>query len=374
MPRWQAGSTLCKTLGQHEIATVQTTAIDQGTGIVNLTTMLAHASGEWIASDWPVCAISETATPHRMGAALTYARRYALFTLVGIAGEDDLDVPDLVTPGQAPTAPDRPRPIGNGGGNGRLDSGPARLAARTPIARPDKAAIRDANAHGSGSAVVLSFAASAQLRDEMLAELNDIGTGDEAARWAKRRLREKNKLNAADAKHIEVSFRTKLLSFAAHHSDGLRDGGGGSTSTAEVASAAAASGVETDAPSARQQSRGKPIDKAVLTHPEPRRVRDREHVRFVAQQACLLCGRQPSDAHHLRFAQSRALSRKASDEFTVPLCRGHHRELHRHGDEAAWWSKAAIDPLVQARILWLESHPSLASGAQPSVAAPAVQA
>ena len=77
-----------KTLGQHEIATVQTTAIDHGAGIINLTTVLAHASGEWIASDWPVCAISETATPHQMGAALTYARRYALFTLVGIAGED----------------------------------------------------------------------------------------------------------------------------------------------------------------------------------------------------------------------------------------------------------------------------------------------
>ncbi len=87
-----------KTLGQHEIATVQTTAIDQAAGVVNLTTVLAHASGEWIASDWPVCAISETATPHRMGAALTYARRYALFTLVGIAGEDDLDAPDLATP------------------------------------------------------------------------------------------------------------------------------------------------------------------------------------------------------------------------------------------------------------------------------------
>ena len=87
-----------KTLGEHEIATVQTTAIDQGAGIVNLTTVLAHSSGEWISSDWPVCALSETATPHRMGAALTYARRYALFTLVGIAGEDDLDAPDLQTP------------------------------------------------------------------------------------------------------------------------------------------------------------------------------------------------------------------------------------------------------------------------------------
>jgi hypothetical protein len=87
-----------KVLGQHEIATVQTTSVDQAAGIINLTTLLAHASGEWIASDWPVCSITETATPHRMGAALTYARRYALFTLVGIAGEDDLDAPDLITP------------------------------------------------------------------------------------------------------------------------------------------------------------------------------------------------------------------------------------------------------------------------------------
>src|SRR5215470_10291312 len=87
-----------KTLSQHEIATVQTTSIDETAGIVRLSTVLAHASGEWIASDWPVCAISETATPHRMGAALTYARRYALFTLVGIAGEDDLDAPDLIAP------------------------------------------------------------------------------------------------------------------------------------------------------------------------------------------------------------------------------------------------------------------------------------
>src|SRR3989454_5316028 len=87
-----------KTLGQHEIATIQTTAIDNGSGLVNLTTVLAHASGEWIASDWPVCPITDMASPHRMGAALTYARRYALFTLVGIAGEDDIDAPDICTP------------------------------------------------------------------------------------------------------------------------------------------------------------------------------------------------------------------------------------------------------------------------------------
>src|SRR5271170_4185541 len=84
-----------KSLGQHEIATIQTTAIDKDDGLIRLTTLLAHSSGEWVSSDWPVCPVSETAAPHRMGAALTYARRYALFTLVGIAGEDDLDAPDL---------------------------------------------------------------------------------------------------------------------------------------------------------------------------------------------------------------------------------------------------------------------------------------
>ena len=105
-----------KTLGQYEIATVQTTAIDQAAGIVNLTTVLAHSSGEWIASDWPVCPIAETERPHRMGAALTYARRYALFTLVGIAGEDDLDAPDLIDPIQQPeTLRIEGNSVGNGG-------------------------------------------------------------------------------------------------------------------------------------------------------------------------------------------------------------------------------------------------------------------
>src|SRR6266700_2624171 len=123
-----------KTLGQHEIATVQTTAIDQTAGMVNLTTTLAHASGEWIASDWPVCPIAETANPQRMGAALTYARRYALFTLVGIAGEDDLDAPDLcpaprslsssalessLQPGDGQPSLPRREP-GNGRGRGRI--------------------------------------------------------------------------------------------------------------------------------------------------------------------------------------------------------------------------------------------------------------
>src|SRR5215471_4701466 len=131
-----------KTLSQHEIATVQTTGIDQSAGIVRLSTVLAHASGEWIASDWPVCAISETATPQRMGAALTYARRYALFTLVGIAGEDDLDARDLLSP-TAPvmkaddsTGNKRDRLNGGQGGSIQEASGGHRAKAASTSFRP----------------------------------------------------------------------------------------------------------------------------------------------------------------------------------------------------------------------------------------------
>ncbi len=106
-----------------------------------------------------------------------------------------------------------------------------------------------------------------------------------------------------------------------------------------------------------RQPRRSFIDKSVLTLPELRRVRDREHVRSVAQHPCLVSGRQPSDAHHLRFIQSRAMGRKVSDEFTVPLCRGHHREVHRCGNETGWWKAISIDPTVTARALWLETHP-----------------
>ena len=133
-----------KTLGQHEIATVQTTAIDQTAGIVNLTTVLAHSSGEWIASDWPVCAVSETATPHRMGAALTYARRYALFTLVGIAGEDDIDAPDLKAPMPPASAAAKPTPNKHTRLNGgQTISEPYRLKSRleAPKANPRRRVI-----------------------------------------------------------------------------------------------------------------------------------------------------------------------------------------------------------------------------------------
>ena len=85
---------------------------------------------------------------------------------------------------------------------------------------------------------------------------------------------------------------------------------------------------------------------------KPRRYRNKDHLRYVARQACLICGRQPSDPHHLRYAQPRALGRKSSDEFTVPLCRVHHREVHRVSNEQAWWQSVGIDPLSVAQQLW----------------------
>ncbi len=151
-----------KTLSQHEIATVQSTSIDETAGIVRLTTVLAHASGEWIASDWPVCGISETATAHRMGAALTYARRYALFTLVGIAGEDDLDAPDLTTP-TAPT-PKVDKPAENKIGD--LNGGRAHSTQQFSGDRRAKAA-------SNRRKPTLEPQASASLRDQLTAELKD---------------------------------------------------------------------------------------------------------------------------------------------------------------------------------------------------------
>jgi hypothetical protein len=323
-----------KILGQHEIATVQTTSIDQAAGIINLTTVLAHASGEWIASDRPVCAVSETSTPHRMGAALTYARRYALFTLVGIAGEDDLDAPDLMTPTNNTSVPEESKV--------RTDR-----SNRGQKSHDSRAGPRRAPETSSNSAKpVFGNEASAELRNRLVAELNDLGSEDDAANWAHRCLGQKNRLTAQDAQRVEEAFQATLASLA--------------TRPADVSQTAEQTGLSLgplDVRWPKYRTRSEVINKSLLALSEPRRARDREHVKFVAQHACLICGRQPADAHHLRFAQSRALSRKVSDEFTVPLCRGHHREVHRCGDETAWWRKTGIDPTVPARSLWLETHP-----------------
>jgi hypothetical protein len=311
-------------LSQHEIATVQTTSIDETSGIVRLSTVLAHASGEWIASDWPVCAISETAAPHRMGAALTYARRYALFTLVGIAGEDDLDAPDLIAPPSPRTEEPAIRKTRGRPNGGPADSDEARSGPSWQHKRPNPRRLLDSDA-------------SAALRDQLLTELNEISSAEQAAAWGLQALAAKNTLLPADAERVESAFQVQLSKLAVE--DVARP------------SANRSRGQHRD-----KKRRRTPIDKTVLNLPTPRRIRDREHVKSVAKQPCLVCGRRPADPHHLRFAQSAALGRKVSDEFTIPLCRGHHREVHRCADEAAWWSKTGIDPTAAARVLWLKTH------------------
>jgi len=103
------------------------------------------------------------------------------------------------------------------------------------------------------------------------------------------------------------------------------------------------------------------VDKSELLIGEPKRIRNIEHLRYVRSEPCLVCGRQPSDPHHLRFAQPRALGLKVSDEFTVPLCRGHHRQLHQAGDEVAWWENLKINALPVAKELWEQTHPKSAA-------------
>jgi hypothetical protein len=299
--------------------------------MVHLTTMLAHASGEWIASDWPVCPIAETANPQRMGAALTYARRYALFTLVGIAGEDDLDAPDLCdgSPSLLPSAVDR---------SFKPKDGQPRTPARTP---------------GNGRApgmkgeipVTLDPQPSAALREKLLTALGDITSADLAAAWAREALPAKNSLTASDAKLVEEAFERRLseLPWATGPNDG----------SSEIQAAALEQTVTTEI---MDPGQAKGIDKSVLAVPTPRRYRNREHLRSLTKQPCLICGRKPSDPHHLRYLQPRALGRKASDEFAVPLCRVHHRAVHRARDERAWWQAAGIDPIKVARKLWKETR------------------
>jgi hypothetical protein len=258
-----------------------------------------------------------------MGAALTYARRYALFTLVGIAGEDDLDAPDLL----APTTPAPKTEAGKT--KGRLNGGPNYPSRGQPGSGPKKAA---------NPVRTLEAKASAVLRDQLIAQLKGLNSAEEAAHWAHRVLASKDSLGSADAKQVELAFQLKLSTLV--------------TDRPNVAT-------QPKAPRRlhRGRNRATGVNKTVLRLPVPRRIRDREHVKSVAKQPCLVCGRRPADAHHLRFAQPPTLGRKVSDEFTVPLCRGHHREVHRCGDEAAWWDKTAIDAAAAARALWLKSHP-----------------
>jgi hypothetical protein len=318
-----------KCLGRHEIAAMQITAIDAESGLIHLTTMLAHSSGEWVSSDWPVCPLTETAEPHRMGAALTYARRYALFTLVGIAGEDDMDASNLSAP-----AAKQGQDLGVSRRRANRDGEavrPAEMPARRK--RPPVTGI-DPN---------LDEEQSAQLRDQLIAEIEQIGSADEAAMWAQRNLGAKNTLMPADASAVESAFAQRLSSLEEGQ---INPSAAQDDDRPDVSEPAETGAAEASFPLSDGES-GPVLQKGI-------RLRDKEHRKFVASKPCLVCGRVPSDPHHLRFAQPRALGRRVSDEFTVPLCRLHHRELHRKGDEAGWWQANKIDPIPFALRLWHE--------------------
>jgi hypothetical protein len=308
-----------------------------------------------------------------MGAALTYARRYALFTLVGIAGEDDLDAPDL---GGQPT--EASGKVGNGSGNGKLNgSGDQPLGSfgrsRKPWLPPQQP---------------LDPGKSAALRTRLLHELEGITDQDGATVWAQRSLVAKNTLTNSDAARVETEFASRMAVLPSIGStetclptdgDASRGDAPPQEQTEPLGRAAlmaalrasvelgTAAAEATPAPPSGHElgSIGEQrvrnavswhIDKGALALSEPRRYRDRGHLRFVSAQPCLICGRRPTDVHHLRFAQPRALGRRVSDEYAVPLCRSHHRLLHRHGDETAWWEANKVDPVVVARELWQRSR------------------
>jgi hypothetical protein len=323
-----------KGLGRHEIATIQSTEIDKEAGLLRLTTILAHSSGEWVSSEWPVCQISDIASAQRMGAALTYARRYALFTLVGIAGEDDLDAPDLgAGPAQLPGPADH------------------RKQANEQAAGARPRAPSNGKSPNSAARTVLGIQLSASLRESLIERLTTINSADEATAWAYRNLAAKNTLTTADAKIVEERFQARLSTIGdtgipdeiSDHLDSCR-----TANAVSDQSAVSASGPKAGTSEIKKRNRSS----AVRALGKTVRLRDKEHRRFVLRQPCLVCGRVPSDPHHLTFMQPRALGRRVSDEFTVPVCRVHHRELHRSDDEAAWWRRLNIDPLPVALKLW----------------------
>ena len=344
-----------KSLGGHQIAVLQTTEIDRPSGTVNLTTVLMHTSGEWISSDWPVCQLTDAAMPRRMGAALTYARRYSLFALVGIAGEDDadLDAPQLasIASTEISVAPPAPAKI---------------------LAKPAGEAVSPKS--------ILTIEQSEALREQLVIQIRCWDSLDVLHSEAVRLLRAKNSLLTTDAKTIEAEFKARMdvLDAAAkivdvppaevqpsqnatgedvpkrRRSRRQIQNGSINSSDQEPTETIVAAPPNSDKSEQREiEQRLSKIDKSLMALGEVRRLRDKAHLRFVASQPCLICERTPSDPHHLRFAQPRAMGRKTSDEFVVPLCRTHHRQNHQTGNEPAWWGAAtATDPLKVAERLW----------------------
>jgi hypothetical protein len=251
------------------------------------------------------------------------------------AGEDDLDAPDLCVkaPSPLPSEVDCSAKPGHGQN---------RMALRPP---------GNARAHGGMSGrppVSLDADQSAVLREKLLTEPADITSADLATKWARGALTAKNSLTAIDAKLVENAFERTLLEFPSSNAGAPLNNGSSVTQIDRPPQ------VVTTERTALDQAKG--TDKSVLTLGTPRRYRNREHLHYVAQQACLVCGRKPSDPHHLGFTQPRALGRKVSDEFAVPLCRGHHRAVHRSPNERVWWRHAGIDPIKVARRLWKQTR------------------
>jgi hypothetical protein len=325
-----------------------------------------------------------------MGAALTYARRYALFTLVGIAGEDDLDAPDLnlrmeegsnvVTSSDAART-DSAQALPVKLGNAQSPAPKAGKDAKSELADPSNAqpllagwspdgsqdprtapwARRTATPgkEGSGrSNILLAPEPSADLRDRLIAEIGLLRSTDEAADWAHKGLPAKNALITEDADLLEATFRDKLATLEA--STGMEP-----TDEPSDRFEAATGAVALTANEPFHSPVENPPFNPLLSKPNAGcrrvptkaiRLRDKEHCKYLTTQPCVICGRTPAETHHLRFAQPRALGREVSDEYTVPVCRLHHRELHRYGDEASWWAGTSIDPLPIALELWRRSR------------------
>jgi hypothetical protein len=232
--------------------------------------------------------------------------------LVGIAGEDDFDAPDLaVTPGSNPT------PVAPPG---------SALPAATANA-PWRAETKRAAAAGRAAAPAADPKTSEALAARLLAELQSLANVEDIDRWAHQVWRHATTLTVQGAQRLGEALEDRLTRLQASEQ---------STPSPQSADNDGATGWGRMRVGMRR--------------------RDREHLRYVAKQPCLVCGRTPSDPHHLRFAQPKGPGLKVSDEFTVPLCRAHHRELHRASNEVAWWSRLAIEPLEVARRLWLTTH------------------
>ncbi len=361
---------LRKVLGVQQIAIVQTTTINQDSKGINLTTTLMHTSGEWISSEWPVCHLDDMVSPRRMGAALTYARRYALFTLVGIAGEDDLDTPLFHTSATLPETPART----------------TILPSDCTYQNPDIEKFRSSRGPVKSEKKTLDLSSVANIREQAENLIEAAEVLDDLYARAAQILGLKNQLSVDAAKVIETLFVAQVERLKIRGNNVQQIGSAEdlrltqkpialqpqldkqklekSAFRCENKNIQPVTGKTRNVHTRLKRDSFKPkintcgstasqkIDKSELTFGEPRRLRDKDHLKFVASQPCLVCGRTLSDAHHLRFTQPRALSRKVSDEFTVPLCRTHHRENHRQGNELLWWDQQKIDPMQTAARLW----------------------